>query len=78
MQRCIPIIKALQEYNYIPIVASDGILPCYVEIPFATNCLISEQSRRKTAKILNGNCCKMLQNDEPFGMKKKMASWMEQ
>jgi hypothetical protein len=42
--RCIPIIRALQGLNHIPIIASDGILTCYAKNSlFKTlNCLPSD------------------------------------
>ena len=81
--RCIPIIKALQEHNYIPIIASDGAalallkkefpylkfleLPSY-QIEYAEN---AENFKWKLLK----NSPKMI--DAVWGEKKKVKKWIK-
>jgi UDP:flavonoid glycosyltransferase YjiC (YdhE family) len=57
--RCIPIIRALQENNYIPIIASDGIALDLLrkEFPYLKTVELPSYhiEYAKKGKILNGN-----------------------
>jgi UDP:flavonoid glycosyltransferase YjiC (YdhE family) len=61
--RCIPIIKALEENDFTPILASDGdaLAMLRKEFPHLNhwNCLHIKSNTPKTAQILNGKCSRV-------------------
>lgn len=82
--RCIPIIKALQECNYIPIVASDGIALAMLRKEFPYLKMLELPSYQiEYAKNGKNFKWKLLQNAPKmmkaiWNEKKMVASWMEQ